>query len=54
MEKFEEFVNNAISKRCSDIFVLPFGDHFRIMDCIKGKKKVVTELSAKAGQQMIA
>lgn len=54
MEKFEEFVNNAISKRCSDIFVLPFGDHFRIMDCIKGKKKVVTELSAKEGQQMIA
>lgn len=54
MEKFRKLVNKAIGNRSSDLFILPYQNHYRILACVQGKKSVVEELSADEGQQMIA
>lgn len=54
MEKFQRLVNNAIKNRSSDLFILPYQDHYRILTCVQGKKRVIAELTTTEGQQMIA
>lgn len=53
MEKFNELIKMAIHKRCSDIFILPFNDKFRILLCINGKKKIYKKVTKEEGQRLI-
>lgn len=54
MKKFQELINDAINRRSSDLFILPYQDKYRILLCVKGEKVKVDELSMENGQQMIA
>lgn len=38
MKKFRKLVNKAIGNRSSDLFILPYQNHYRILACVQGKK----------------
>lgn len=54
MKRFQELVEEAINEHCSDMYVLPYKNYFRVMVCVNGEKRVVDELTKEIGQQMIA
>lgn len=53
MEKFNELIEMAIQKKCSDLFILPFNDKFRILLCINGKKEIYEQVTQGVGQRLI-
>ncbi|MBB1062630.1 competence type IV pilus ATPase ComGA [Limosilactobacillus fastidiosus] len=53
MERFRKLIEEAIKDRSSDLFILPYQDKYRLLTCVQGEKRCVTELSAEVGQQMI-
>lgn len=54
MEKFRQLINNAIKTQSSDLFILPYQNHYRVLNCIHGEKRIVEELTMDSGRQLMA